>query len=54
MIDFLRYNKYIRRILIKLTDFLPDVISDKIADFLFPDDCIVKFNEEQPNDRKAS
>lgn len=42
MID-LRYNKLIRKILIKLSYILPNRIEKMIDDWLYPDDAIITF-----------
>ena len=46
MKDFIRYNSIIRRFLIKLSHLLSNKQEEKLLDFLYPDDCIVKFLKE--------
>ena len=39
----MRYNKYCRWFLVRLCNYVPRKIEDKLLDYLYPDDLIISF-----------
>lgn len=50
----LRYNKYIRRLLVKTPKWLVgETLHNIILDFLYPDDAVLKFKKTRISEREV-